>query len=93
MDVKQAVQLAKGTVQELFGDQICSDPLLEEVEHAESGAVWLITIGFLRRPDVSITEPASGRSGLFDIPRRAYKVVRINDGTGQVMSVKDREFA
>lgn len=94
MNVKEAVNAAKTSVADLFGDQIVSDPLLEEVEFDQDSRVWRITIGFLRMPEIPHTPqtPAAELLGRFATPRRAYKIVNIRDGDQHVVSVKDREL-
>ena len=94
MDAWDAVRTAKASIQELFGDQIISDPLLEELEFDEAGN-WSITLSFFRVPD--LPRAAAGGTELSSVvaqlagPRRAYKVVKIGNSSGQVKSVKDRE--
>ena len=101
MNVKEAVNAAKTSIAELFGDQLVSDPLLEEVEFDQDSGVWRITIGFLRMPEISrkagvSAEEQQWRSDLglgpFVTPRRAYKVVNIENDSQRVISVKDREL-
>ena len=102
MDVKEAVASAKAYVNDIFKDQIYSEPALEEVEFDDGSHVWKITIGFLRQPEVLLGEtpglgnpdPKSTGRGLgavppFAMPRRAYKVVRIR--AGKIVSVRDRD--
>ena len=87
MDVKQAVQTAKEHIAQLFSDESISNVGLEEVEFNETGSVWEITIGFSRpwdRPGPII--PALGR---LESPR-TFKIVRIQDESGRVESVKHR---
>jgi len=105
MDVKEAVASAKAYVNELFKDQIYSDPLLEEVEFDDDSHTWRITVGFLRLPEIpretiglgALPGPSQNISGLglapapFAMSRRAYKVVRINDAAGRIISVRDRD--
>ena len=88
MDVKQAVQLAKTHVTDLFADESIANVGLEEVEFDELENVWAITIGFSR---------FWGRLG--DVVRafdgnaaRTFKVVRIEDPSGRVQSVKHRRL-
>ena len=89
MDVKQAVQTAKSHVAEIFADESIANVGLEEVEFDESNQVWAITVGFSR---------VWGRQG--DIVRalggdmaRTFKIVRIEDESGRVRSVKHRDVA
>ena len=86
MDVKQAVQMAKEHVAELFADEPIENVGLEEVEFDESSQVWMVTIGFSRfwggRTQDNIVR-ALGTA-------RDFKIVRIEDGSGRVQSVKHR---
>ena len=83
MGPKEAVQVAKRHVLELFEDEGISDVGLEEIETA--GGYWKITIGFSRKWDLSVSSVLGG-SG------RAYKVLQINKKDGDVLSVKDRNL-
>lgn len=91
MDVKQAVALAKQHILELFADENLSNMGLEEIEFDERSSEWHVTIGFSRPWDEPRTALAS-LSGMA-VPRRTYKVLRISDGSSQVLSVKEREAA
>ena len=82
MDVKEAAQIAKTYVRDLFIDEGISDVGLEEIEC--DGGYWRITIGFSRPWDHHIGSVLGGKKA------RAYKVVEITDETGYVLSVKDR---
>ena len=90
MDVKDAVNSAKTYVAELFANEGLSNLGLEEVEFDDSSGIWRVTVGFSRPWDRvavhAITAMAQGTS----VPR-SYKVVRIDDATGRVVSVKARE--
>ncbi len=86
MDVREAVQMAKDYVAEIFADESIANVGLEEVEFDEMEQVWAITIGFSR---------FWGRIG--DVVRaldgnaaRTFKIVRIEDNTGRVQSIKHR---
>ena len=90
MDVKQAVQTAKEHVVDLFDGEEIDFVGLEEVVFDEESVQWLITIGFSRPCD----RPKTLSAALREEPlRRSYKVVRINDSDGKVVSVKDRTLA
>lgn len=86
MDVKQAVQMAKEHVVELFADEPIENVGLEEVEFDESNQVWAVTIGFARYwggplRDDFVRAIATSRD---------FKIVRIEDKSGRVQSVKHR---
>ena len=86
MDVKLAVQTAKEHVAEIFADEPIENVGLEEVEFDELNKVWAVTIGFTRfwgRPRDNIFR-ALGTA-------RDFKIVRIEDESGRVQSVKHRD--
>lgn len=85
MDVKEAVGVAKSYLADLLSDEDVTNVGLEEIER--SGSVWQITLGFSRPWDYQ-----RGR-GLLPEPRppsRSYKVFRVDDASGAVVSVKER---
>jgi hypothetical protein len=87
MDVKQAVDLAKTHVADLFAKEGLANLGLEEVEYDDARDLWRITVGFSRAWDqqgsvASLLAPA----------KRTYKVVTINNA-GKAISVKNRETA
>lgn len=88
MEVKQAVAVAKKYYEDVFSEAAS----LEEVWFDDSRDVWCITLGVRRRlireKSPSILEPF-GQS-----PAREaldYKIVRVNDKSGAVESVRLRE--
>ena len=88
MDVKEAVATAKKYVGELFTQEGITNLGLEEIEFDEQAGEWRVTVGFSRPWDsvggfASIAERIN--------PRRSYKIVRISDRTGTVVSVKNRD--
>lgn len=90
MDVKQAVAHAKNYIIDLFADEKLSNVGLEEVELDDESDVWIVTIGFSRPWD----EPRNTLAAIAtaNLPRRAYKIVRIANRSGEVISVKNREI-
>jgi hypothetical protein len=91
MDVKEAVELAKRHVFELFANEAIINLGLEEVEFDDTDGVWIVTIGFSRPWD-----RVSGGVGLTALVQaqtvnRSYKVIRIQDLSRRVLSVKNRE--
>ena len=90
MDVKQAVRTAKEHVAEVFADESIANVGLEEVEFDELNQVWAITIGFSRPWE----HPGSVFRALDGTPRpRTFKIVRIEDNSGRVQSVKHRHVS
>lgn len=83
MGPREAVQVAKKQVVELFEDEGITNVGLEEID--SEGNWWKITIGFSRKWDMNVGSVLVG-SG------RAYKVIKINKGDGQILSVKDRNL-
>ncbi len=86
MDVKQAVRTAREYVGELFDGEEIACVGLEEVVFDDESDQWLITIGFSRPWD----RPKALSAAFREDPLKPYKVVRINDVDGRVMSLKDR---
>ncbi len=90
MDVKEAAKTAKTYLAELYSDEAIMNVGLEEVEFDDVSGNWKITIGFSRPWDqrgpmvAALVERSSSRS---------YKVIRINDEDGLVISLTDRLLA
>jgi len=90
MEVKNVVVMAKKYVAELFQGESITNLGLEEVVFDESKDIWHITLGFSRPWD----EPRNLLASISNQPvvlKRTYKVVKIDDGTGRILSVTDRE--
>jgi hypothetical protein len=90
MDVKQAVELAKKTFLEIFAEDHPVNLGLEEIEFDESSGTWQITLGFSRPWDKS--NPLASAIASIN-PPRSYKIVKISDESGKLMSIKNREIA
>jgi hypothetical protein len=89
MDVKEAANVAKVYLADLYMDEGVTNLGLEEVVFDDVSGNWEITIGFSRPWDRQTTLPAlvGARSD------RTYKVVRIDGQNGDVISLKDRLLA
>lgn len=83
MDVKEAVQVAKDYIIDLFGEEGIVDVGLEEVDFDQSDN-WIVTIGFSRSWNRNIGSVLDGQAS------QSYKAIRIQDEGGRVLSVKDR---
>ena len=90
MDVKEAVAVAKSYLTQLYLGEDITHVGLEEVEFDDVSDQWSVTIGFARPWDTrslltnALVSPANRAAA------RSYKVLRIDDGTGEVKSLKDR---
>lgn len=84
MDVKEAVRRATEHIKALYDEEGIRDVGLEEIVY--EGDCWDVTIGFYRGWDKVGGSPSAPWK------RRAYKVVRIRDLTGSVVSIKHRAF-
>lgn len=94
MDVKEAVRAAKEYVNEVFAGENVVHVSLEEVLFDESENAWKVTIGFFRAWDDSrdARDRLSRPFGLPEWKSRAYKVVKMDDETGKVVSLTHRRF-
>lgn len=88
MNVKEAVVKAKTYVTEMFSDESPRNIGLEEVRFDDRQKSWLITIGFSRPWET--TKPFAGILGQDIDLKRTYKVVRIRDKNGEIISVTNR---
>jgi hypothetical protein len=87
--VKDAVHIAKDFIQETFGDEAIMNVGLEEVKYDDDENSWKITVGFSRPWDDegSLLVPLQRKY------RRVYKVVTIDDSTGEPRAITLREIA
>lgn len=88
MDVKEAVQAAKAYVAHIYADEPIANLGLEEVEFEEGSSVWAVTVGFSRHWETSgMVRVLAGT----DRGPRTYKVVRIDEKSGAIQSVRHRD--
>jgi hypothetical protein len=90
MKVKEAVKIAISYVTDLFEDENPSNIGLEEVVYNSDDNTWDVTIGMSRPWDYQRSPIAAAlqQTG----PKRKYKVVKVSDEDGAVLSVKIREL-
>ncbi|MCB8838239.1 hypothetical protein [Aurantimonas sp. VKM B-3413] len=89
MQVKLAAKIAKDYVTDLLADENIANLGLEEVVYNEEEQAWNITLGF-SRPWNSSRNAITTITGEPAI-RRAYRVVKVRDADGQVLSFTKRE--
>ena len=100
MDVKEAARTAREYITDLFADENVKHVGLEEVEFDDLAKVWHITIGFSRPWELPDDLPAPSFSSVLDelkkpppLRQRSYKIVRVRDNDGRVISVMNRALA
>ncbi len=92
MELKEAVRAAKAHVVDLFGEEGANGIGLEEVYFDQGQDEWVVTIGFntpLSNSDLSDQLTIPGLRNLSYGPRK-YKIIRISDEDGHVISLRDR---
>lgn len=78
LDAKEAAGKALKYFQELY-PHLGGPILLEEIERTEDGKFWLVTLSYAAVP-----------GDVFVLSRREYKVFKVNDDSGEVVSMKIR---
>ncbi len=89
MDVKEAVAAAKSYIGDIFAEENINNLGLEEVWLDEQKGEWCVTVGFARPWDKNPTNFAAAFQTALN-PRRSYKMVRISDKTGAIVSLANR---
>ena len=91
MDVKEAVDLTKQHIVDLFATEGVTNLGLEEVEYDDALDQWRITVGFSRpwdQPGPLAAVAGWPNAGM----RRTYKIVIVGKD-GKVVAVRNRETA
>ena len=88
MNVKEVVGLAVNHISDLFEHEQITNLGLEEVEFDNDMQQWIVTVGFSRPWDYP--QNALATLGGHGRPSRSFKVVKINDGSGEVIEIKNR---
>jgi hypothetical protein len=83
--VKEAVKRAMVFLAELQEANPPEDVTIEEVELSNDGLFWLITISFF--PSGSSIAALTGKK-----PFKQYKIFRVDAESGEVISMKMRDF-
>jgi hypothetical protein len=87
MDVREAVAKAKAYIGDLYTSEPIRDLGLEEVDR--DGSDWLITLGFVRDDRRGLGQFSAALAEIAN--RRIYKVLHIDDSSGNVTSMKNRD--
>ncbi|GAC1338298.1 MAG: hypothetical protein NVSMB18_04500 [Acetobacteraceae bacterium] len=94
MDIKEAIVIAKGYVNEILAEEQVTNLGVEETEHDPRTGGWLITRGFSRpwnTPKTRAQEVLENLGAVSNL-RRSFKVVSVSLD-GQVVSMKNRQRA
>ena len=83
MEAKEAIVIGKAYLAELLGNDLDSQPRLEEVWRDEK-SIWNVIFGFYRKPDDPV-----GIAGLKPFRTYERKVVRVDDQSQTAMSITD----
>mgnify|MGYP001574599724 CR=1 FL=1 len=92
MNVKEAVELAKRHIVDIYAAENVTNVGLEEVDFDEAKGIWYVTIGFSRPWD----EPRNALAALAAqgaYTKRVFKTLRVADNGGQILSIKNRDTA
>lgn len=84
MEVKEAAALARSYFDSVYRDDTMEGLRLEELKYDYDEDEWGITLGFIRVG----SELRPGESAQHD--GRIYMEIRIDDGTGEVVALRDR---
>lgn len=87
MEAKEAVDKAKEYIQNIFENELIEQIGLEELERNPDKKEWYITVGFSRKLDTTTNTLEK-----MIRPVRSYKVVRISEQTGDVISIKNHSL-
>lgn len=96
IDVKEAVRIAFEYVADLMADEKIGKIRLEEVERTQNDAEWIVTVSFPREPvplNSGVAAIAAAATLTPDRAERAYREVRIDAASGQVISMKRAKAA
>ena len=87
---KQAAERAAAHIRELFDVGELKHLRLEELEPAEDGKKWLVTLGWV---EPAVFDPMGGLFGGrgAQASPRVYKLVTVNAETGDIESMKIRK--
>ncbi len=87
-DIESAVISATTFAAEAYPDGRVKDPLLEEIELSDDGRLWLVTLSWVDpdRQNAFLVSLGPGAG------KRTFKVFSVERETGEVLSMKIREF-
>lgn len=93
LDVKEAVAAAEAIARTLYSEAELKGLRVEEIDAAQDGKQWLITLGWPESHVRQVTSSTFGVSngGVYAVPR-VYKQFTIAADSGAMLSMKDRNL-
>lgn len=91
MKPREVAAAAKNYVSEVLSDEKPINIGLEEIAFDSDQDLWEVTVGFSR--PWSVIESSIAVNAFEPALRRAYRVLQVSDKTGEVVSMKRRDFA
>jgi len=89
LSVKEVVSRAISHIGELFARDSISNVGLEEVDYDSENRIWVVTVGFSRPWDFQNAGSLASFVDRSITPTRSFKIIRISDVDGEVLSVKN----
>lgn len=93
---KEAIQISKQYITELYEGEELTNIGLEEIEYHEVGSYWTVTLGFSRPWNSSRSQSKASKllskmeANSYSDLKRTYKVITVNSN-GAAISMKNRE--
>lgn len=91
MDVQDAIKAAKDFARIVFADEDVAQLRTEEFEFDAERDAWLVTLG-LMRPAIDTRAGQIATMLGNTAYKRSYRVFAVNDKSGQIESVKIKQF-
>lgn len=89
MNAKEAIQIAKIGLLDMFEGEDPQDIRLEEIEQNNIGQ-WVVTLSYLQKPSARENSGLMAIAAAINVSNRAYKLVTVNT-RGEVESIKIRK--
>lgn len=89
MNAKEAIQVAKTGLLDMFEDEDPQDIRLEEIEQNNIGN-WVITLSYFQKPSSRDNSGLMAIAAAINVNNRTYKLVTVNT-MGEVESIKIRK--
>lgn len=89
MEAHDVIKRAKAWVTDIYAEEGIQNLGLEEIDYDEDERAWNVTLGF-SRPWNTARNAITAITGE-PVARRTYKIVKLSDSDGRVLSLHNRE--